>query len=303
MIFVERPADVPASLTADASVKQMEAAELFYQTWTAGQAAYGDFTRYSGDDVKASLKEAFHWKCAYCETLVGKGAFEVEHYRPKGGVAGCDHPGYWWLALDWTNLLPACPGCNKGLLQHVVTANMTLEQAKALHLTKPVDLHGKATQFPVAGARLVAKSHDHAAEGPLLIDPTRTDPEPKLQWRFDCELSVVEPAAGLAGVSAEGEATIACVALNRMDLVQSRTGTLNWLKLQKIRILKEMDELGPAPSAVDLAVFSKLVRKLIGAMADAGKPDMPFAGMVRAFVRELTDEIVTLAAARGINLA
>lgn len=72
------------------------------------------------------LKNVFHNKCAYCETPVGRSIFHAEHYRPKKGVttekgrvkirdAGgqeCDHPGYFWLAFHWQNLLPSCARCN-----------------------------------------------------------------------------------------------------------------------------------------------------------------------------------------------
>ena len=64
---------------------------------------------------------ATHKKCAYCESKVGpterKG--DVEHYRPKSRTRDVNgklvkimrngvevnHPGYYWLAYDWNNLL------------------------------------------------------------------------------------------------------------------------------------------------------------------------------------------------------
>jgi hypothetical protein len=73
------------------------------------------------------LKKLFSGKCAYCETFIEQnhpGA--VEHFRPKGAVSDEDfnvvrigsganqinHPGYYWLAYEWLNLLPACYDCN-----------------------------------------------------------------------------------------------------------------------------------------------------------------------------------------------
>ena len=70
----------------------------------------------------------FHGKCAYCEQVVtGDQHGDVEHYRPKGAVTDAEnqtvyvvvdgqhraHPGYYWLAYDWKNLLPACIRCNQ----------------------------------------------------------------------------------------------------------------------------------------------------------------------------------------------
>jgi hypothetical protein len=69
------------------------------------------------DTVWGSLKEylfrLFDDKCAYCEgARAGVTPGAVEHYRPKNGVAGTDHPGYYWLAYDYENYLPTCGPCN-----------------------------------------------------------------------------------------------------------------------------------------------------------------------------------------------
>lgn len=62
------------------------------------------------------LKHVFHNKCAYCETPVIGFLGDAEHFRPKGRVRDTkviDHPGYFWLAYHWKNLLPACEICNR----------------------------------------------------------------------------------------------------------------------------------------------------------------------------------------------
>src|SRR5215472_5170548 len=85
------------------------------------------FTPSIWSDLKAFLlrKDYFDGRCAYCESPVTSTDFgDAEHYRPKGAVTGEDrkaveyggapHPGYYWLAYDWRNLLPACGQCNSG---------------------------------------------------------------------------------------------------------------------------------------------------------------------------------------------
>src|SRR5215468_8122036 len=75
------------------------------------------------------LNRLFRNKCAYCEEKLSGQPGDVEHFRPKGRV--CDatfrqvfidhprwgrniaHPGYYWLAYDWDNLLPSCADCNR----------------------------------------------------------------------------------------------------------------------------------------------------------------------------------------------
>src|ERR1700733_7022505 len=60
------------------------------------------------------LENAFFNKCAYCETkLDALIKPTIEHYRPKAGITGVvGHPGYYWLAFAWGNLLPVCNPCN-----------------------------------------------------------------------------------------------------------------------------------------------------------------------------------------------
>ncbi|HEX9367920.1 MAG TPA: hypothetical protein VF921_14920 [Vicinamibacterales bacterium] len=80
------------------------------------------------------LDNVFYGKCAYCETLAPRYPGHAEHFRPKGRVDVRDpatgksvpakvewpdgklatHPGYFWLAYNWKNLLPACQDCNSG---------------------------------------------------------------------------------------------------------------------------------------------------------------------------------------------
>lgn len=110
------------------------------------------------------LANVFNERCAYCETRISPGAFgEGEHYRPKGNVrdlqrqlvsrpTGEPHGGYYWLAYDWRNLLPACDKCN----------------------------NAKVDIFPVEKAyaydpALSPKELD-AAEGPLLLNPYFDEP-------------------------------------------------------------------------------------------------------------------------------
>ena len=63
------------------------------------------FTKYSHlwSDVKEYYRKLSFDKCWYCETSTHRMPGEIDHYRPKAGVTGSDHPGYWWLAFEWRN--------------------------------------------------------------------------------------------------------------------------------------------------------------------------------------------------------
>lgn len=66
---------------------------------------------YGNATVVAKLNNIYKCKCAYCESYEPEP--EVEHYRPKKGITGEVHEGYYWLCYEWSNLMPACHDCNK----------------------------------------------------------------------------------------------------------------------------------------------------------------------------------------------
>lgn len=221
-----------------------------------------DFSAYSSPAVKTALHTLFHGKCAYCESFYASTQpVDVEHYRPKGEVEGVgDHPGYWWLAMEWTNLLPSCIDCNRRREQ--LTPNETAPSL--MKLAEGADVNrwrkistGKASAFPLAQGSLRASQelHDYNAELRLLLDPTRDDPDQHLGYYIDLDnlLSLVfpraaDPAAGPVlppathdagiiaagagglGVSALGAVSIQIYGLNRLALVQARTKMLRDLQ-------------------------------------------------------------------------
>ncbi|MCE7990951.1 MAG: hypothetical protein HEP71_03190 [Roseivirga sp.] len=77
---------------------------------------------YNSDEVREKLKAIYGNKCAYCESIpFGSSAFRVDHYRPKKHVkelAKEDHYGYFWLSLEWTNLIQSCESCNSKKSNH-----------------------------------------------------------------------------------------------------------------------------------------------------------------------------------------
>lgn len=99
--------------------------------------------------IKTYLFTLFHRKCAYCETAVGVSCpGDVEHYRPKRTPEGAEnHPGYYWLAYDISNLLPCCENCNR--------------------------FRGKRNQFPIEGVRCCGPNSGPSLESerPLLLNP------------------------------------------------------------------------------------------------------------------------------------
>lgn len=123
----------------------------------------------------AALEKLFHDKCAYCETHVTGGSeWDVEHYRPKAAVAERpDHPGYYWLAYQWSNLYPSCKFCNQGRKDPPRWGDQRWGATR-----------GKADQFPLMDeeARAMTPEDPVAPERPLLLDPCRDQPEDYLSF-------------------------------------------------------------------------------------------------------------------------
>ncbi len=124
-------------------------------------------------DVFMNHKAHFHGKCAYCESRIAADQpGDIEHFRPKDAVMESNgepvmvdtpmgrrsHPGYYWLAYSWRNLLPSCEDCNRPSKQK--------SQGKRI---------GKWEYFPVKDFR-ATKPGEEAREVPLLIHPVWEDP-------------------------------------------------------------------------------------------------------------------------------
>lgn len=114
------------------------------------------------DDNASKCSELRHalWtlgsaKCWYSEASLQECEGHVEHFRPKKGVTGEKHGGYWWLAFDWTNLRLAHP---------------TVNRRKTDYLTG--EKRGKGTYFPLKSDTVRANSPgEESQEEPVLLDP------------------------------------------------------------------------------------------------------------------------------------
>ena len=79
-------------------------------------------------EEKGRLDRGYLGKCVYCEGKFGLVTYgDLDHYRPKQQIKQgsgkvvqikirgheIPHPGYFWLAYDYRNLLPTCDRCNR----------------------------------------------------------------------------------------------------------------------------------------------------------------------------------------------
>lgn len=149
------------------------------------------------EDARKAQHERHHnGKCCYCERKRDiKLERDVEHYRPKKGVTGApEHPGYWWLAYDWNNLLIACKTCN------------------TIH---------KKNNFPLRDENMrVYDEGNIDAEETLLINPAIEDPKPYFSYVTEKKggeyLTIIVPSPTDSG---KGKSTIEIIKLNRPELL------------------------------------------------------------------------------------
>ncbi|QDU74063.1 hypothetical protein Pan97_10670 [Bremerella volcania] len=110
-------------------------------------------------DVGKHLRKISNDKCWYCEADQSRSDMPVDHFRPKNSVVECGgkHPGYWWLAFEWSNYRLACTFCN---------SRRVFSDSEG----------GKHDHFPLLdeGKRAYKKGGE-IDESPTLLDPCDVD--------------------------------------------------------------------------------------------------------------------------------
>lgn len=185
-------------------------------------------------DVYFAKGGPFKGRCAYCESYITDFQHgDVDHFRPKKGVtdengnpvminrAGDQkeaHPGYYWLAYNWRNLLPSCVACNQPREDGV----------------------GKHNRFPVKGGRYAINDQDIANESPLLLNPLNPDDEdPEEHLGVDLDSGFMTFKNG----SARGEACIKIFGLNKRDqLVSDRRTAIDAVRAKYTEIIYARDD-------------------------------------------------------------
>lgn len=330
MIEVKRiPGDVPEVLNKPYRDDRTELDRARAHYIEDGKSGSYEFDRYRSAEVKAELDRIFHGKCAYCESFYAKTQpVDVEHYRPKGKVddAG-DHRGYWWLAMDWENLVPSCIDCNRKRWQKTPDAvqqnSMTALNAHGDFARGEELKTGKQSAFPLASGSprakwdTVEKDTDLSREKRLLLDPTRDIPEEHLVFQVDRAdaaqlISIVYPMpltpqdalvlpalgdpaqiatqAGAVHVSAIGAVSIQVYGLNRLSPVQARTKVLRDLEF----LLEMSISLTSLSTEIDARIAARVAR--IDAASGVAKTqlqdDQALDQRISAKMGELVDKVM-----------
>ncbi len=297
MIPVERSQALPTDVV-DKAVAERDATITAMVDWFTSLAeaeANGDkpvakpklsFRQYKATAVKDTLSLLFAGKCAYCESFYSSTQpMDVEHYRPKGAVAKDeaekdlpDHPGYYWLAASWENLLPSCIDCNRQRTQEEVI------DAETSRVTKL----GKKDRFPLVSGSIRATNHDANLddEEPLLLDPSVDDPGRFLA--YDLELGLVLPRFKSGAKHERAEKSIEVYGLNRSGLVHDRRHVIRLIDHR----LALIGQLGALSATINdqphiQLVIDDVISQEIVVLRELAQPNRPYSGLVQQLLTEL----------------
>lgn len=311
MIAVEKPEALEAvdaaldAIFATDQQTELQRARDYYGSIPPPTKAY-PFSRYRAWAVCSALDTLFHEKCAYCESSYrAVDSRDVEHFRPKGGVSESPlHPGYWWLAARWSNLLPSCPPCNQRRRQLTYDPGMALEEFERLRLIEPDALSGKANSFPVRSSNWIAQENgDISLEDPLLINPCERDPRNHLVWVFDWDreevlweaedvIASVKPRLVAGNDDPYAKASIAIYGLNRGGLIRERMACVKLMQLALAGVADIMMDLVESPPGPQHdRLIARLQRSRDRFQTAFTASDRPYAGMARAFEVEFEADL------------
>lgn len=228
------------------------------------------------ENARQAQHERHHnGKCCYCERKRDI-YFErdVEHYRPKKGVTEAPgHPGYWWLAYDWDNLLISCQVCNR---THKKNHFPLIDEGKRVHVEG--DING---------------------EEPLLINPALENPEKYFSYvteKIGGEyLTKITPSPTDDG---KGENTIRIVKLNRPELLgeEERSEPYKMIKdsIEQFIGWKHVNELaiGAGKTATDeqRILAEKYIEEIKNLIKKETKKTKTYSGFRRFLVRQSEQE-------------
>ena len=136
-------------------------------------------TDYKGNgDVKISLLTIYSYCCAFCESRITK-YDDADHFRPKHAIMNVNTEGYYWLAVEWSNLVLACKMCNSDYKD-------THFPIAGTRLMPPIDVNvGDDNSISEFFRRNHIRSTELQSEQPLLLHPVLDNPDDYLFFEMN----------------------------------------------------------------------------------------------------------------------
>ena len=148
------------------------------------------------------LNELYLDKCAYCELkYLATSWTDIEHYRPKSK--------YYWLAYEWSNLLPTCPKCNR----------LKNDEFPLINEDKRVSSHSEING-KLDKSKCKINSAELLAEQPYILNPEIDNPTDFFDLKIEDNKRGIE-ILGTDNKNRGGKTIVICD-LNRIDLLKDR---------------------------------------------------------------------------------
>jgi uncharacterized protein (TIGR02646 family) len=197
------------------------------------------------------LEKLYNKKCAYCEQkYLASSDTWVEHYRPKS------KENYYWLAYEWSNLIPTCTKCNRSKNKRFPLINDSDK------ITEPPIIRGKLD------AMRCRADHEYLFnEKPFVLHPEIDNPS----YYLDFELDNDKKGVKISGKDIEGRGTktIEVCDLNREDLKLDRQEKVIDNLIENIDFLF----LNIGEGAISIEGFYQLFRILYLKLVEKSKND------------------------------
>lgn len=266
MIQIQKTAQAPDALQKRGSNARRSHSVRFTadpDAFRSGKKKFSFKEIYKDPEVKASLRDAQHDKCVFCESKIGHvlyGKGDVEHFRPKAGVRQnpddeLKRPGYYWLAYDWDNLFLSCGQCNRRY---------------------------KGNLFPLRDPDARARSHHDSIddEEPLFLHPSEDEPEEYIKFRG--------AVAVAKNGSARGGIAISYLYLNRPSLYDVRDDYYRTTFKETFSLIKFLQSGGLTEGETREA--KRHLRRMIDQNKREIDESSPYTSMLRCALEDITEQ-------------
>jgi hypothetical protein len=229
--------------------------------------------------LKPFLSDLSQGRCWYTECLSAGAPNDIDHFRPKQAVANTQprHPGYYWLALNWTNFRFSCQRVNRR------------ERDPSTGT-----VGGKGAHFPLLdpSRRAYSPQDPIEAEEPLLLDPLVATDVAMLSFDSDGKVAL-HPRFRSVTAEARLEASRRYLHLDWHQFLTARK-LLYWRISDLVTLA---DKCAPSDGAAPSDEFKRRISELLHLMRKDGEYSRAANVFIRSFRSRWWIEDILLALA------
>jgi len=220
--------------------------------------------------VRDAFETHSNGKCWYVECKSDGADNDIDHYRPKSSVADDPtHPGYYWLAFEWTNLRLSCQRANRP------------RRDPGTALTG-----GKRDHFPLLNpeGRARAPGDDLSLENPAIIDPTNVGDVAMVTFGPNGDVDLVPNCKGRRVPEEKLRLSIRHLHLNWPKFREARVRLYNRIE----RFVHRGEELAPHDFG-EMDTVAQSFLDICSDLASWTRPQEEYSRAARAYVEMFGD--------------